>query len=102
MVSRPGDTVPAAAGAGEEITAERPPIDPEEPPPHVAMIIALAEIGWYVTEIRPSVDAPVQWRVAIKRHDGALAIVVLDATDPDAALEELLRYAAVDAEDYLP
>ena len=102
MVSRPGDTVPAAAGAGEEITAERPPIDPEEPPPHVAMIIALAEIGWYVTELRPDRSEPVLWRVAIKRLDGAVSIVVLDASDPDAALEELGRYASADAEDDLP
>jgi hypothetical protein len=67
--------------------------------PHVATLGALGEFGWHVTEIRPSNDAPVLWRVEIKRYDGAVSIVVIDATDPDAALEELTRYAAADAED---
>jgi hypothetical protein len=66
---------------------------------HVASLGVLGEFGWYVTEIRPSNDAPVLWRVEIKRYDGAVSIVVIDATDPDAALEELTRYAAADAED---
>jgi hypothetical protein len=67
--------------------------------PHVATLATLAALGWHVTEIRPDRDAPVQWRVEIRRYDGAVAIVVLDASDPDAALEELARYAAADAED---
>jgi hypothetical protein len=67
--------------------------------PHVATLIALGALGWHVTELRPSIDAPVQWRVEIKRYDGAVAIIVLDAADPDAALAELARYAAADAED---
>jgi hypothetical protein len=67
--------------------------------PHVATLRALCALGWEVTELRPSIDAPALWRVTIKRHDGAVAIIVLDAADPDAALEELARYAAVDAED---
>jgi hypothetical protein len=66
--------------------------------PHLATLGALDALGWHVTEIRPS-DAPVLWRVEIKRYDGAIAIVMIDATDPDAALEELARYAATDAED---
>jgi len=37
--------------------------------------------------------------VAIKRYDGAVSIIAIDATDPDTALEELARYAAVDADD---
>ncbi len=67
--------------------------------PHVATLAALGALGWHVTEIRPSNDAPVRWRVEIKRYDGAVSIVVIDATDPDAALEELARYAMADAED---
>ncbi len=74
--------------------------DPDRPErPHVATLAALGELGWHVTEIRPSNDAPVQWRVEMRRHDGAVSIIVIDATDPDAALEELARYAAADAED---
>ena len=67
--------------------------------PYVATLGVLGEFGWHVTEMRPSNDAPVLWRVEIKRYDGAVAIVVIDATDPDAAIEELARYAAADAED---
>ncbi len=74
--------------------------DPDRPErPHVATLAALGELGWHVTEIRPSNDAPVQWRATIERRDGAVSIVVIDATDPDAALEELARYAAADAEE---
>jgi hypothetical protein len=74
--------------------------DPDRPErPHVATLGALGEFGWHVAEIRPSNDAPVLWRVEIKRYDGAVSIVVIDATDPDAALEELTRYAVADAED---
>ncbi len=77
--------------------------DPDRPErPHVttmATLTALGELGWHVTEIRPSNDAPVQWRATIKRQDGAVSIVVIDATDPDAAIEELARYAAADAEE---
>ncbi len=67
--------------------------------PHVATLGVLGEFGWHVTEVRPSNDAPVLWRVEIKRYDGAVSIVVIDATDPDAALEELARYAMADAEE---
>ncbi|HWO18410.1 MAG TPA: hypothetical protein VNO30_06525 [Kofleriaceae bacterium] len=56
-------------------------------------------LGWYVTEIRPARDASALWRVEIERYDRAVSITALDATDPDAALEELARYAAVDAKD---
>ncbi len=74
--------------------------DPDRPErPHAATLAALGELGWHVTEIRPSTDAPVLWRVEIKRYDGAIAIVMIDATDPDAAIEELARYAVADAED---
>ncbi len=67
--------------------------------PHASTLGALGELGWHVTEIRRSNDAPVLWRVEIKRYDGAIAIVMIDATDPAAAIEELARYAAADAED---
>jgi len=67
--------------------------------PHVATLAALAALGWRVTEIRPSTDAPMQWRAEITRHDGSVSMIVLDAADPDAALEELARYAAADRED---
>jgi hypothetical protein len=74
--------------------------DPDRPErPHVSTLGALGELGWHVTEIRPSIGEPVSWRVEIKRHDGAIAIIVIEATDPDAALEELARYAAADAEE---
>jgi hypothetical protein len=68
---------------------------------HVATLSVLATLGWRVTEIqpRPGIDAPVQWRAEFTRCDGSVEIIVLDAADPDAALEELARYAAADAED---
>jgi hypothetical protein len=34
------------------------------------MIATLIARGWRVVEIRPSVDAPVLWRVTIERYDG--------------------------------
>ncbi|HWO18417.1 MAG TPA: hypothetical protein VNO30_06560 [Kofleriaceae bacterium] len=67
-----------------------------DPRPHVAALLELGGLGWYVTEIRPDRDAPVLWRVTIKRYDGFASISVEDA-DPDDALDELLRYACVDA-----
>jgi hypothetical protein len=70
--------------------------------PHVATLAALGALGWHVTEIRPDRDASALWRVAIKRYDGAVSIIVIDAIDPDAALEELARYAVADAEDDVP
>jgi hypothetical protein len=73
-------------------------LDPPERP-HVATLAALAALGWTVTEIRAGRAAPVLWRVEVTRYDGAMAIIVLDAADPDAALEELARYAAADSED---
>lgn len=60
-------------------------------------LLELGGLGWHVTEIRPDRDAPVLWRVTIKRYDGFASISVKDA-DPDDALDELLRYACVDAE----
>jgi hypothetical protein len=75
------------------------PDDSDPDRPERSHVAALGALGWHVTEIRPSIDAPVQWRVTVKRHDGAVEIVVLDAADPDAALEELARYAAADAEE---
>jgi hypothetical protein len=50
-----------------------------------------------VTEIWPSLDyGGALWQVTIKRVDFDASITVT-ATDPDAALEEIARYAAADA-----
>jgi hypothetical protein len=63
----------------------------------VAAIVALDAIGWRVTEIWPSLDyGGALWQVTIKRVDFDASITVT-ATDPDAALEEIARYAAADA-----
>ncbi|HWO18430.1 MAG TPA: hypothetical protein VNO30_06625 [Kofleriaceae bacterium] len=65
--------------------------------PHVAMIEALDSFGWRVTEIRPSShQRPALWHVTVRRVD-LVASMSVTATDPDAALEELARYAAADA-----
>ncbi|HWO22545.1 MAG TPA: hypothetical protein VNO30_27490 [Kofleriaceae bacterium] len=68
-----------------------------EPRRHVAALLELSALGWHVTEIRPGRAAPVLWRVTIRRYDGYASITLTEA-DPDAALDELLRYAAVDGE----
>jgi hypothetical protein len=51
-------------------------------------------IGWRVTELRSDFDVPVLWRVTIGRYDGGVLITAI-AADPDDALDELARYAAV-------
>lgn len=66
---------------------------------HVATLATLATLGWHVTEIRPDGAAPTLWSVTIERYDGIVEIIVINAADPDAALEELARYAAADAAD---
>lgn len=69
------------------------------PRPCAATIIALGASGWHVTELRPDVpaaDEPVLWRVTIERYDESMSITVTEA-DPEVGLEELARYAAVDA-----
>jgi hypothetical protein len=71
---------------------------PGDPRPHVATLLELSALGWHVTEIRPGRVAPVLWRVTIRRYDGHASITLTEA-DPDAALDELFRYAAVDAEE---
>jgi hypothetical protein len=71
---------------------------PGDPRPHVAALLKLSALGWHVTEIRPGRAAPVIWRVTIRRYDGHASITLTEA-DPDAALDELFRYAAVDAEE---
>lgn len=71
---------------------------PVDPRPHVAALLELSALGWHVTEIRPDRVAPVLWRVTIRRYDGYASITVTEA-DPDAALDELFRYAAADAEE---
>ena len=70
---------------------------PADPRPHVAALLELAALGWHVTEIRPGRSAPVLWRVTIKRYDESVSITAMEA-DPDDALDELIRYATIDAE----
>jgi len=65
-----------------------------DPRPHVAALLELASLGWYVTSIRPDRSL---WRVTVTRYDGDATIGVTDI-DPDAALDEALRYASVDDE----
>lgn len=68
-----------------------------DPRPHVAALLELRSLGWYLSAIRPDLAAPALWRVAIQRYDGNASITVTEA-DPDEALDELIRYAAADAE----
>lgn len=63
--------------------------------PHVAAFLELSALGWHVAEIRPDRSAPALWRVRIERYDGYASITVMEV-DPDEALEELIRYAAID------
>ena len=63
--------------------------------PHVAAFLELSALGWHVTEIRPDRSAPPLWRVRIERYDGYASITVMEV-DPDEALEEVIRYAAID------
>ncbi|HWO23879.1 MAG TPA: hypothetical protein VNO30_34290 [Kofleriaceae bacterium] len=65
-----------------------------DPRPHVAALLELASLGWRVTEIRPD---RALWRVTVTRYDGDATIGVTNI-DPDAALDETLRYASVDDE----
>ncbi|HWO26379.1 MAG TPA: hypothetical protein VNO30_46945 [Kofleriaceae bacterium] len=66
-----------------------------DPRPHVAALRELSVLGWRVTEIRPD---RALWRVTVTRYDGDATIGVTDS-DPDEALDEAVRYAAVDAEE---
>ena len=68
--------------------------DTPDPRPHVAALVELASLGWRVTEIRPD---RALGRVTITRYDGDATIGVTNI-DPDAALDETLRYASVDDE----
>jgi hypothetical protein len=65
----------------------------------VVFISALNALGWRVTKIRPEgeEDTPL-WHVTIERVDH-VAYMTAVAPDPDTALEELIRYAAVDADE---
>ncbi|HWO22351.1 MAG TPA: hypothetical protein VNO30_26515 [Kofleriaceae bacterium] len=76
---------------------KEPPTDNSDtdPRPHVAALFELSALGWRVTEIRPD---RALWRVTVTRYDGDATIGVTDA-DPDEALDEAVRYAAVDAEE---
>ena len=60
--------------------------------------ITLEAAGWHLVEVRPSgTDELALWRVTVERYDQAMAMSLRDAADPDAAIEELIRYAQVDA-----
>jgi hypothetical protein len=68
----------------------------------VAFISALDALGWRVTKIRPEgeEDNPL-WHVTIERVDLAAYMTAI-TLDPDVALEELIRYAAVDSDGGVP
>src|SRR5262245_59476635 len=68
-----------------------------DPRPHVAALLTLAALGWYVTAIRPDLTAPVLWTVTGRRFDAAASITVVES-DLDDALEELVHYASADQE----
>ncbi|HWO20996.1 MAG TPA: hypothetical protein VNO30_19650 [Kofleriaceae bacterium] len=80
--------------------SKQPPTDNSDPDPrpHVAALRELSLLGWHVTEIRPD---RALWRVTVTRYDGDATIGVTDH-DPNEALDEVIRYAAVDAEEALP
>ena len=67
--------------------------------PHVHLIDALDSIGWRVVEMRPErLDGRAAlWHVGIARVDDVASMTAI-ASDPDAALGELVRYTAIDAE----
>ena len=73
---------------------------PAVPPasPLVRHGIALEAAGWHVVEVRPSgTNALALWCVTIERYDQAMTMTIRDAINPDVAIEDLLRYAQVDA-----
>lgn len=72
---------------------------PRNARPHVHLIDALDALGWRVVEMRPDrLDGRVSlWHVTVTRVD-TVATMTAIASDPDAALGELVRYTAVDAE----
>jgi hypothetical protein len=73
-------------------------LPPGECRPLVRHLTALEAVGWRVVELRPllACGAPALWRAAITRVDLDASMTV-SATDPDAALAELVRYASADA-----
>ena len=73
----------------------RPPTDAR---PHVTALRELAALGWRIVEIAPDREPPVLWTVRARRHDDNVEIVVHEA-DPDAALEEVLHFAACDEDE---
>jgi hypothetical protein len=97
-VTSPGANDTASECARPEADAARS----HDPASHACALvhhaIALEAAGWHVTELRPSgTDELALWRVTIERYDQAMTMSVRDAVDPDAAIEELVRYAQVDA-----
>ena len=87
------------AGEADEADDARPAPDRA---PHVCQMasqgLALDAAGWKIIEVRPSSTAPlVLWRVTIERYDQAMTMTLRDASNPDVAIEELLRHVQVDA-----
>jgi hypothetical protein len=65
---------------------------------HMHHILALKRVGWRVVEIRPEPIASdvALWHTTITRLDGDASITVT-SVDLDDGIEELVRYAEVDA-----
>ena len=97
----------AATSPGAEAASGGPPPEGEaahshDPAPHhcllVHHVLALRATDWHVIELRPSgTDELALWRVTIERYDQAMTMTLRDVEDPDAAIEELLRYVQADA-----
>jgi hypothetical protein len=91
------------ASASPEPTGEASKAGPTlDRAPHLCSMashgLALDAAGWKVIEVRPSSTAPlVLWRVTIERYDQAMTMTLRDTSNPDVAIEELLRYVQVDA-----
>jgi hypothetical protein len=82
----------------KEQPTDNPPDRTTDARPHIAAMRELAVLGWHVTEIRPDREPPVLWSVSIRRYDGNVEMTISEA-DPDAALDELLHYAAADEDE---
>lgn len=93
---------PPAEAASDGISSADEAEGSDDRAPHVCPLvrhgIALKAAGWHIVEVRPSsTDALASWRVTIERYDQAMTMTVRDAVNPDHAIEDLLRYAQVDA-----
>lgn len=75
-----------------------PPRRTTDARPHVAALRELAALGWHLVEIRPDREPPVLWTVTVRRYDHNVEVTIHD-TDPDAALEGALHFAACDEDE---